>query len=133
MKTLYLINFCLIAKIAFKKDNSLEKGTAYVTSTEIFFSCLGIGCLILKLLPFKVHDYVIYGLMSIIGYLCFYPLCKFVTGTIVGSTIRISYSKLIKKQRQLFFLAGILIFYGVFLGFLALGFATIYGYDNKWH
>ena len=133
MKTLYLINFSLMEKIADKKNGiTTEDAAAYITGVEIFFICLMGEFVLMRILPFKLNNIVVYGTMAIVWYFTHYVLRKSLKKTITDLGIRKIYKELDKSKQKSYLILSILIFFAIFFTFFTIGALTIYNYDKRW-
>lgn len=133
MKKLYLINFSLMEKIADKKNGvTAEDATAYITSVEIFFLCLIVEFFIMKILPFRIPNVVMFGVMAIIWFYTHYILRKSLGKKLTESGVRSMYKQLEKSKQKTYLVFSILIFFIVFIIFFAGSVWAIGGYDKRW-
>lgn len=133
MKKIYLINFSLMEKIADKKNGiTTEDATAYITGVELFFIFLIGEFFIMRILPFKVSNVIMFGTMAVIWYYTHYVLRKSLKKTITDVGIRKMYKELDKSKQKGYLLLSILIFFAVFFIFFAASVWTIGGYDRRW-
>lgn len=133
MKKIYLINFSLMEKIADKKNGiTTEDATAFILSVEAFFILLVGEFILMRVFPFKISNYIMFGAMALIWYYSHYVLRKKIKDAIVNSDIREGYRKLDKSEKKKYLLLSILIFFGLFLFFFAASVWAIGGYDKRW-
>lgn len=129
MRKIFLINFSLMEKIADKKNGiTAEEATAYITGVEMFFIGLIAEFLIVKILPFKVPNIILFGVMAVIWYYTHYILRKSLKKIIVNAGIRKVYGTLSKSKQKNYLMLSILLFFV----FFAAGVMTIGGYDKRW-
>ncbi len=133
MKKIYLINFSLMERIADKKNGiTTEDATAYIVSVEIFFIVLIAEFILMRVLPFKISNYIMFGGMAIIWYYTHYVLRKSLKSKIADIEIRNMYRQLGKSKQQSYLLLSILLFFVVFFIFFAASVWAIGGYDKRW-
>lgn len=133
MKKIFLINYSLMEKIADKKNGiTTEDATAYITGVELFFICLMAEFFIMRMLPFKVSNVIMFGMMAGIWYYTHYVLRKTLKKAITDTGIRKMYKELDKSKQKSYLLLSILIFFLVFFIFFAGGVWAIGGYDKRW-
>lgn len=120
-------------KIADKKNGiTTEDATAYITGVELFFIFLMIEFAVMRILPFKLNDFIVYGTMAVIWYYTHYILRKSLKKTIADLGIRKVYKELDKSKQKSYLVLSILIFFALFFIFFAIGVLTIYNYDKRW-
>lgn len=120
-------------KIADKKNGiTTEDAAAYLTGVEVFFVCLMTEFIVLKFLPFRVSNFIIYGIMAIIWYYTHYILRKILARKMIETEVRKIYKMLIKSQKRTYLILSILFFFVLFFIFFATGFLTIYNYNKRW-
>lgn len=120
-------------KIADKKNGiTTEDATAYITGVELFFICLIAEFFIIRVLPFKVSNVIMFGMMAGIWYYTHYVLRKTLKKVITNSGIRKMYKELDKSKQKSYLLLSILIFFLVFFIFFAASVWAIGGYDKRW-
>lgn len=133
MKKIYLINFSLMEKIADKKNGiTTEDAAAYLTGVEIFFISLIGEFFIMMILPFKISNAIMFGVMAVIWYYTHYILRKSLRKIITDLGIRKIYKDLDRSKQKSYLLLSILIFFIVFFVFFAASVWTIGGYDKRW-
>ena len=120
-------------KIADKKNGvTTEDATAYITSVEIFFVCLILEFSIMKILPFRIPNVVMFGVMAIIWLYTHYILRKSLGKAITEKGVRSMYKQLGKSKQKTYLVFSILIFFVVFIIFFAGSVWAIGGYDKRW-
>jgi hypothetical protein len=133
MKKIYLINFSLMEKMADKKNGvTTEDATAFIVSIEIFFVSLIAEFILIRVFPFRIANYIMFGAMAIIWYFTHYVLRKKLRRTIEDIRIRDTYRKLGKVKKTNYLLLSISIFFIVFFIFFAACVWAIGGYDKRW-
>lgn len=121
-------------KIADKKNGiTTEDAAAFIISVEAFFILLVAEFILMRVFPFKISNYIMFGTMALIWYYSHYVLRKRIKDAIFDSDIREMYRKLDKSEKRKYLLLSILIFFGVFLFFFAASVWAIGGYDKRWH
>jgi hypothetical protein len=134
MKRIYLINFSLCEKIADKKNGiTTEDAAAYITCVEIFFTSLIAEFLVMRILPFKLNDFLVYGTMAIVWYFTHYILRKSLRKKITDLGIRKMYKQLDKSEQKNYLILSILIFFAAFFIFFIAAVWMIGGYNKRWH
>lgn len=132
MKKIYLLNFSLMEKIADKKNGiTTEDATSFVTCVEIFYLLLMAEFTIMRILPFKVKDYVMYTILVLIGLYTHFVLRKVLKKIIVDLGIRKTYKSLDKSQQKRNLALSVLIFFGMFFIFFIVCVWAIGGYYKK--
>jgi succinate dehydrogenase hydrophobic anchor subunit len=120
-------------KIADKKNGiTTEDAAAYLTGVEIFFIALIGEFFIMKVLPFKISNVIMFGAMAVIWYYTHYILRKSLRKIITDLGIRRMYKDLNRSRQKSYLLLSILIFFIVFFIFFAASVWTIGGYDKRW-
>lgn len=133
MKKIYVINFSLMERIADKRNGvTTEDATAFILSVEIFFVALIAEFILIRILPFRVPNYMMFGVMAIIWYYTHYVLRKTLRRTIEDLGIREIYRQLGKATQKNYLLLSIAIFFIVFFIFFATSVWAIGGYDTRW-
>lgn len=121
-------------KIANKKNGiTTEDATAFFTGVEIFFICLIAEFFIIRILPFRVSNVIMFGAMAVIWYYTHYILRKSLKKTIIDAEIRKEYKGLNRSKQKSYLVLSILIFFLVFLVFFAASVWAIGGYDKRWN
>lgn len=132
MKKIYLINFSLMERIADKKNGTVEDATAFITGVERFFILLIIEFAVIRILPFRVNNYIMFGAIGIIWYYTHYVLRKSLGKKISALGIRKMYKDLDESKQKWFLILSILLFFATFFIFFAASVWMIGGYDKRW-
>ena len=120
-------------KIADKKNGIItEDAAAYITGVEVFFIFLMVEFFLMRILPFKINNIVVYGTMAIVWYFTHYVLRKSLKKTITDLGIRKMYKELNKSKQKNYLILSILIFFWIFFAFFIIGALTIYNYNKRW-
>jgi hypothetical protein len=134
MKKIFLINFALMEKIADKKNGiTTEDATAFIIGIEMFFVCLIVEFSIMRILPFRISNAIMFGTMAVIWYYTHYILRKSLKKTITDAGTKREYKELDRLKQRRFLTLSIVIFFLVFVIFFAASVWAIGGYDKRWN
>ena len=121
-----------MAKLADKKRMTIEGATSFITSFEIFFVLIMIEFVIIRILPFRISNYVLFGAMITIWYYTNYIMRKSLTKAITDTGIKKEYQLMSKSAQRNYLILSIILFYTVIVALVAIGAITIGGYDKRW-
>jgi hypothetical protein len=117
-------------KLADKKRMTTEEAASYIMSVEFLFLLLMVEFIIMRLLPFKISNYVMYGAMIVIYGFTNFVVRKSMTRSMLQSGIRKEYKLLDRSVRRNYLILSVFLFFIVFFVFFAAGVLTIGDYDK---
>lgn len=108
-------------KIADKKNGiTTEDAAAYLTGVELFFVYLMAEFIIMKFLPFKLNDFIIYGVIAVLWYYSHYVLRKILKKRITDLQIRKIYQSSSRSKQKQYLVLSVLFFFTVLFIFFLL-------------